>query len=76
MRTAAKVGGIGVANAGIRGMPLAPPTEQSVRKASRPVSAVVSSQAANPAEVAPSHTTAALVLIPVPATAEDLFWKI
>ena len=58
MRTAAKVDGIGVANAGIRGMPLAPSAEQSVRKASRPVSAVVSSQAANPAEVAPSHTAA------------------
>ncbi|KAJ4848416.1 hypothetical protein Tsubulata_030914 [Turnera subulata] len=47
MRTAAKVAGIGIANSGIRsglsGLPAS--TEQSVRNASRPVSAIISSSA-------------------------------
>lgn len=45
MRTAAKVAGLGVVNAGIRGgiSPVPPPVEQSVRNASMPVSAIISS---------------------------------
>lgn len=59
MRTAGKVAGISVA--GIRGALLAPPAEQSLRKASMPASAVVSSQAAKTSanEVAAPVYTAA-----------------
>lgn len=44
MRAAAKVAGISVANAGIRGgiSGVPAPAEQSVRNASRPVSAIIS----------------------------------
>ncbi|MED6150864.1 hypothetical protein PIB30_076688 [Stylosanthes scabra] len=58
MRTAAKIAGIGVGRAGLRGSTASLPTEQSVRNASRPASAGVSSQGAKPAEVAPLHTAA------------------
>lgn len=61
MRTAAKLAGFGAAAAasGIKGVTLAPPTEQSVWNVSRPVSAAVSlSQKAKAAEVAPLHTAA------------------
>ncbi|KAI4333782.1 hypothetical protein L6164_018546 [Bauhinia variegata] len=59
MRTAAKVAGFGLAANGMRGVPLVPPAEQSVGKASRPVSAVLSSQGGTrAAEVAPLHTAA------------------
>lgn len=58
MRTAAKLAGTGVASAGIRGAPAASPAEQSVRQASRPVSAVLSSQGAKATEVAPLHSAA------------------
>lgn len=58
MRTAAKIAGIGVGRTGFRGAPAAHPAEQSVRNASRPASAMVSSQGAKPAEMAPLHATA------------------
>ncbi|XP_054815956.1 uncharacterized protein LOC129315862 [Prosopis cineraria] len=58
LRTAAKVAGVGVASAGRRGVPVAQPAEQSIRKASRPVSAVLSSEGAKSGEVAPLHTAA------------------
>ncbi|CAK7338315.1 unnamed protein product [Dovyalis caffra] len=47
MRAAAKVAGVGVVNSGIRGgISFVPPSgEQSVRNASRPVSAIISSKA-------------------------------
>lgn len=46
MRAAAKVAGIGVVSGGIRGVTAMPPAEQSVRNASRPVSAILSSSSA------------------------------
>lgn len=42
VRAATKVAGIGVLNGGIRGVTAMPPAEQSVRNASRPVSAILS----------------------------------
>jgi hypothetical protein len=55
MRAAAKVAGIGVVNSGIRGgISCVPPSaEQSVRNASRPVSAIISSTPSG-GEVAPT----------------------
>ncbi|XP_028795413.1 uncharacterized protein LOC114750935 isoform X2 [Neltuma alba] len=55
LRTAAKVAGVGVASSGLRGVPVAPPAEQSIRKASRPASAVLSSEGAKSAAAAPLH---------------------
>ena len=47
MRTAAKVAGVGVVNAGLRGAPAVQPVEQpmaaAARKATVPVSSVISS---------------------------------
>uniref|UniRef100_A0A5B6YW31 Uncharacterized protein n=1 Tax=Davidia involucrata TaxID=16924 RepID=A0A5B6YW31_DAVIN len=43
MRAAAKVAGIGVVNSGLRGVPAEHPISAAARKATRPVSAVVSS---------------------------------
>ncbi|KAG6634528.1 hypothetical protein I3843_12G123700 [Carya illinoinensis] len=47
VRAAAKVSGIGVFNGGIRGVPVMPPAEHSVRNATRPVSAILSSSSAS-----------------------------
>ncbi|KAI9093293.1 hypothetical protein K1719_027307 [Acacia pycnantha] len=58
LRTAAKVAGAGVASASLRGVPVAPPAEQSIRRASRPVSAVLTSEGAKSADAAPLHTAA------------------
>ncbi|KAJ7948524.1 Uncharacterized conserved protein (UCP012943) [Quillaja saponaria] len=59
MRTVAKVAGIGVATGGLRGVPVMPPAEQSVRNASRPVSAILSLEGAKSTEVLPSKAAAA-----------------
>ncbi|XP_015953894.1 uncharacterized protein LOC107478270 isoform X2 [Arachis duranensis] len=60
MRTAAKIAGIGIGRTAYRGSPASLPTDQSqsVRNASLPASAVLSSHGAKPAEVAPLHTAA------------------
>ncbi|KAK4286030.1 hypothetical protein QN277_002644 [Acacia crassicarpa] len=58
LRTAAKVAGGGVASAGLRGVPVASPGEQSIRRASRPVSAVLTSEGPKSADAAPLHTAA------------------
>ncbi|BAU03074.1 hypothetical protein LR48_Vigan01g043300 [Vigna angularis] len=59
MRTAAKGTGIGVFWSGLRGFPVALPTEKSVRNASPPLSvAGVLSQGAKTAEVVSVHTAA------------------
>ncbi|KAI4322847.1 hypothetical protein L6164_022501 [Bauhinia variegata] len=59
MRTAAKVAGIGVATNGMRGGPLASPSEQSLRKVPRLVPTALSSQGGTKeADVAPLHTAA------------------
>ncbi|KAJ7981653.1 hypothetical protein O6P43_000888 [Quillaja saponaria] len=55
----AKVAGIGVATGGLRGVPVMPSTEQSVRNASRPVSAILSSEGAKSAQVLPVKSAAA-----------------
>lgn len=47
MRAAAKMSGIGVFNGGIRGVPVMPPAEHSVRNATLPVSAILSSSSAS-----------------------------
>ncbi|XP_057752243.1 uncharacterized protein LOC130970248 isoform X1 [Arachis stenosperma] len=60
MRTASKIAGIGIGRTAYRGSPASLPTDQSrsVRNASLPASAVLSSHGAKPAEVAPLHTAA------------------
>uniref|UniRef100_A0A2N9HJX9 Uncharacterized protein n=1 Tax=Fagus sylvatica TaxID=28930 RepID=A0A2N9HJX9_FAGSY len=69
IRAAAKVAGIGVVNRGLRGMPAVPPAEQSVRNASRPVSAILTSSTSAPnsgsGDVAPAQQ------MPVPAAWDD-----
>ncbi|KAF5461042.1 hypothetical protein F2P56_020869 [Juglans regia] len=47
VRAAAKMSGIGVLNGGIRRLPVMPPAEHSVRNATRPVSAILSSSSAS-----------------------------
>lgn len=64
MRAAAKVAGVGVVSHGLRGMPSVPPSEQSVRNASRPVSAILSAKSA-------SGDAAAPIQMPVPAAWDD-----
>ncbi|KAM3744374.1 hypothetical protein ACB098_06G048900 [Castanea mollissima] len=66
MRAAAKVAGVGVVSVshGLRGMPSVPPSEQSVRNASRPVSAIFSAKYA-------SGDAAAPIQMPVPAAWDD-----
>uniref|UniRef100_A0A2N9GSB5 Uncharacterized protein n=1 Tax=Fagus sylvatica TaxID=28930 RepID=A0A2N9GSB5_FAGSY len=69
IRAAAKVAGIGVVNRGLRGMRAVPPAEQSVRNASRPVSAILTSSTSAPnsgsGDVAPAQQ------MPVPAAWDD-----
>lgn len=67
MRTAAKVAGIGVLNGGLRGMPTTPAAEQSVRSATRPVSAIMSSSAA----AAPKTASASADVSPMPVAWDD-----
>ena len=59
IRAAAKVAGIGVVNHGLRGMPAVPPAGHSVRNASRPVSAILTSSTSAPnsgsGDVAPAQ---------------------
>lgn len=64
MRAAAKVAGVGVVSHGLRGMPSVPPSEQSVRNASRPVSTILSAKSA-------SGDSAAPIQMPVPAAWDD-----
>ena len=66
VRAAAKVAGVGVGvvSHGLRGMPSVPPSEQSVRNASRPVSAILSAKSA-------SGDAAAPIQMPVPAAWDD-----
>ena len=65
IRATANVARIGVVNHGLRGMPAVPPAEQSVRNASRPVSAILTSSTSAPnsgsGDVAPAQQ------MPVPA---------
>jgi hypothetical protein len=69
IRAAAKVAGIGVVNHGLRGMPAVPPAGHSVRNASRPVSAILTSSTSAPnsgsGDVAPAQQ------MPVPAAWDD-----
>ncbi|KAI9127332.1 hypothetical protein K1719_001891 [Acacia pycnantha] len=58
LRTAAKVAEVGVASANLRGVPVALPAEQRIRRASRPMSVVLTLEGTKSADTAPLDTTA------------------
>jgi hypothetical protein len=59
VRAAAKVTGFGITSGGIRGVPAMPPAEQSVRNASRPVSAILSTSSSEPVKAGSIDASAA-----------------